>query len=254
MRAEGVGEGTVAAVQGDGGREKTGRAGNRENGEETMTIACGREKYGGKRSRSCGRIKSGREDGEKRSHRGEGRGEAGRKRWHGDGRTGRGSRRAINPTTRHLPPPKARQRTPPTDKTARQNGTTKRTSSGVLFDFSGVKSSPPDPEQAPQERTQETGGMYDDDLHTDSPFLPYFRGLPLTTGYAEGGLYVRRFGFFRRSPEKARADGENKRERRGREQERGGTRKRVRERLTFRARYSMIKTETKVTNKWRNFL
>ena len=141
-----------------------------------------------------------------------------------------------------------------TDAANGQNGTTKRTSSGVLFDFSGVKSSPPDPKQTPQERTQETGGMYDDDFHTDSPFLPYFRGLPLTTGYAEGGLYVRRFGFFRRSPEKARADGENKRERRGRDQERGGTRKRVRERLTFRARYSMIKTETKVTNKWRNFL
>lgn len=37
----------------------------------------------------------------------------------------------------------------------------------------------------------------------DSPFLPYFRGLPLTTGYAEGGLYVRRFGSFSAEPGKS---------------------------------------------------
>ena len=62
---------------------------------------------------------------------------------------------------------------------------------------------------------------------------------------------------FRQSPEKARADGENKRERRGGNKKGGnkkeGARKRERERLTFRARFSMIKIETKVTNKWRNF-
>ena len=58
---------------------------------------------------------------------------------------------------------------------------------------------------------------------------------------------------FRRSPEKARADGENKRERRGGNKKEGGAGKRERERLTFRARFGMIKIEIKVTNKWRNF-
>lgn len=72
-----------------------------------------------------------------------------------------------------------------TDAANGQNGTTKRTSYGVLFDFSDVKSSPPDPKQTPQERTQETGGMYDDDLHTDSLFSDTWRATPMT-GYAGG--------------------------------------------------------------------
>lgn len=148
-----------------------------------MTTACGREKYGRKRSRSCGRIKSGREDGEKRSHRGEGRGEAGRKRWHGDRRTGRGSRRAINPTTRHLPPPKARQRTPPTDETARQKGPLP----GSFLIFQVLNQARPIPNRRRRSGRRKRGECTTTIFIPTAPFYHTFEGFPSRQGMRREG-------------------------------------------------------------------